>query len=809
MPQVLLSELDDPQELAIPIEGMTCAACALRIERKLKKVDGVSMAAVNYATEEAVVRADLSGVTAADLISVIEKTGYGVRRSIAETHISGEGALVRAERLSKKLLSTNGILDLQSNATPDGVDIEVTYVSGMVSGQDLQQIFLEYAETDLQLEPELNPEEARRARYVVTRRHFYFSLALSLPLAVLAMSHGLFHVPYEPIIQLLLATPVVFYSGRPFFTGAWSALRHGAADMNSLVALGVGSAYGYSVGSLAFPEIFQPSSTGMPEVYFEAAALIVTLILFGKVLEERAKSKTGQAIRSLMDLQPSIVTVISKAEEYTLEESKVILGMLIRVRPGERIPVDGRILTGNSEVDESMLTGESLPVKKEVGAKVVTGTLNTTGSLVVEVTRIGKDTMLSQIIALVRRSAASKAPIQNLADRISAIFVPTVLLLALLSGFIWYVFGPEPALNHALVRFVSVLIIACPCALGLATPTAIVVGTGKSAKKGILIKNAEALQKAGTIEVVCLDKTGTITHGKPDVVSVEASNLLSNNDLLEYAASVEVHSEHPLAKAVVETTKKLSISVTPASDFTATVGMGASGIYLGKRVLVGNPAFLSLAGVLAPDIELTGEATSVFYIALDNDYAGSIQVGDVIRESAAIAIKELTEHGIRVVMLTGDSESAANQIASKVGISEIYSGLLPSDKVRIIEDLQRTGAKVAMVGDGINDAPALAKAFVGFAVRSGSDIAIESADITLMSSDLSLLAEAIHLSRQTMRTIKQNLFFAFIYNVICIPIAAGVLFPAFGIVLSPIMASGAMALSSVSVVTNSLRLKSA
>ena len=826
-------------ELAIPVEGMTCVACALRIERKLQHVGGVASATVSYATEEAVIKADLSKLSAADLIAVIERTGYGVRKSVAETRIKGEYAPKKGELLRAKLLGTNGIVGVETSVTADGVDFSVTYVSGMISGHNLQQLFAEFTDTSLEVEADTNPEEARQLRYLHTRKQFIFALVLSLPLAILAMTHGLFHVPNEHIIQLLLATPVVFYSGHSFFTGAWSALRHGSADMNSLVALGVGSAYGYSLASVLFPDLVQPFSNGMPEVYFEAAALIVTLILFGRVLEERAKGKTGEAIHALMNLQPETVTVVAKDSEYSLEASKVVLGMLVRIRPGERVPVDGLVVTGSSDVDESMLTGEPLPVKKDKGGRVSSGTMNTTGALIVEVTRVGSDTILSQIIALVRRSAASKAPIQNLADKIAAVFVPIVLVLAVLSGLIWFVFGPEPALNHALVRFVTVLIIACPCALGLATPTAIVVGTGKSAKKGILIKNAEALQKAGSVNVLCLDKTGTITWGKPEVTSVQAAEGWTEKEVLAFAASVEIHSEHPLAKAVVSKAKDASIPIQSALEFTAEVGQGASGtlseggilaergtlaeggilaergtlaeggILAERRILVGSPAYLSSAGASVPDVSFEEASTSVFYVACDGTYVGAIQVGDALRPTAIGAIRDLQESGIRLVMLTGDSEVAAAKIAKKVGITEVHAGLMPSDKVRIIEELMESGAKVAMVGDGINDAPALANAYLGFAVRSGSDIAMESADVTLMSSDLALISEAIRLSHQTMRTIKQNLFFAFVYNVICIPVAAGVLFPFFGIVLSPVMASAAMALSSVSVVTNSLRLKTA
>jgi len=809
MPELDIKPLNGPDELAIPIEGMTCAACALRIERKLNKAEGVSSAAVNYATEEAIVHADLKGLPLPDIVSVIEKTGYGVRKSLAETHLSGSDVEAKAQELSDKLLSTNGILSVHQTAVSDGMDVSVAYISSMIPGATLERLFAGYASTSSRFDESEDVEAAKDKRYKTTLRQFVFALVLSIPLAVLAMSHGAFNLPYDHLIQLALATPVVLYSGRPFFSGAWSAIRHGAADMNTLVALGVSAAYVYSVGAIFLPGIFQQTAGGMPEVYFEAAALIVTLILMGRVLEERAKGKTGAAIRSLLNLQPSKISVITKEGELEMDADQVVLGMQVRVRPGERIPVDGRVVDGSSSVDESMLTGESVPVLKQKDARVSTGTVNTTGSLVLEVVRTGKDTMLSQIIALVQRSASSKAPIQDLADRISAIFVPFVLILAVITGIVWYVSGPEPVLNHALLRFVSVLIVACPCALGLATPTAIVVGTGRAAKRGILVKNAEALQLADSIGVIALDKTGTVTIGKPQVVSTQPSPGFTAEGLLEMAASVEMHSEHPLARAVVEKADEMGSSYSPATGFESVTGRGASGTSNEQLIIVGSKTYLDENQVQVVDEVLDSEATSVFHVAVNGIYAGSIQVGDAIRSTSVQAIKTLQDMGIRVVMLTGDSSQAADQIARKVGIDEVHSELLPGQKVEAIEALQRSGVRVAMVGDGINDAPALARADVGFAVRSGSDIAIESADVTLMSSDLAVLSEAIALSRDTMKTIRQNLFFAFIYNIILIPVAAGVLFPFFGIVLSPVLASGAMALSSVSVVTNSLRLKKA
>ena len=799
--------VDEVNEVIIPVEGMTCAACALRIERKLSKSDGVQSATVNYATEEAIVHSSLGGASLRDVVSTIEKTGYGVRKALAETRLVGPNALENARNLVDKLLRTNGILDAQLKSEGIEVEVAVQYITQIVSGGELSRLFREFGSSAAKEEEALDPHEDSKARLKITKRRFWVALALSVPLAVLAMSHGLIHIPNDHLVQFLLATPVVFYSGRPFFSGAWTSLKHGAADMNTLVALGVASAYFYSTGSTFFPSWFQSPGSDMPEVYFEAAALIVTLILFGRLLEERAKGKTGQAIAALMALKPTTVTQVTKEGDQTIGASDVELGMWVRVRPGEQVPVDGRVKEGSSTVDESMLTGESIPALKREGDRVSTGTQNTTGSIIVEVTRTGKDTVLSQIIDLVRRSAASKAPIQDLADRISAIFVPTVLILAIATGIVWLFYGPEPATTNALLRFVSVLIIACPCALGLATPTAIVVGTGKAAKLGILVRNAEALQRSNKIKIVAVDKTGTLTEGRPQVVHISTNGSFSATEVLAYAASVEVHSEHPLGRSVLKEAKDRKVDWAPSQDFYSETGKGAGAVVDGKEVLVGSHSFLTQKDIKVEEPNIHEEATSVFHVAFDGECIGSIQVGDKIRETTQTVIRDLNEMGIEVVMLTGDSLLAAERVANILGIKQYYAGLLPGEKVDAIKKLQDDDSCVAMVGDGINDAPALTQADVGLAVRSGSDIAMESADITLMTSDLKLVASAILLSRQTMTTIKQNLFFAFVYNIICIPIAAGVLFPVFGIVLSPILASAAMALSSVSVVSNSLRLK--
>ncbi|MBT7400215.1 MAG: cadmium-translocating P-type ATPase [Bacteroidetes Order II. Incertae sedis bacterium] len=801
------SSLSDGQHLAVPVEGMTCAACALRIERKLSRTDGIDVANVNYATEQALVEAK-EGVLLSEIVQIIEKTGYEVRQAIAETSFSGPKAHKLARDLKEELLRTNGILSAVATFAPEMVEVGITYVPGMISGKELARLFNAFSGSASTTEPD-RALDTHSARYAQLKRQFWFAVLFSIPLAILAMSHGRLNIAGDHFIQLFLATPVVFYSGRPFFSKAWVALRHGAADMNTLVAMGVAAAYGYSAAAVLFPRLFAQGPSAMPDVYFEAAALIVALILLGRLLEERAKGKTGSAIRGLLELQPERVRVVRDGQETEMDASAVELGMLVRIRPGERIPVDAMVMDGASRVDESMLTGEPIPVSKGVGDKVSTGTVNSTGTMLVQVTRTGKDTVLSQIVELVRRASASKAPIQQMADRIAAVFVPVVIAIALVTGLVWFFFGPEPAINNALLRFVSVLIIACPCALGLATPTAIVVGTGRAAANGILMKNADALQRLGEVKVIALDKTGTITAGTPAVISVSATATWSSDEVLAMAASVEQHSEHPLARAVVDFALEKELVIPVVSAFESNTGKGARGQVNDHGVLVGSQAYLSESGINIPHIEWMNDATSLFHIGVDGTHVGAIQVGDPLRASSEHAIAAMQADNLKVVMLTGDDTQAADRIARAVGLAEVRAGLLPRDKVSAIKDLQGGGDLVAMIGDGINDAPALAQADIGIAVRSGTDIAMESSDVTLMSNDLSILKTAVLLSKLTMRTIRQNLFFAFIYNVICIPLAAGVLFPTFGWQLSPVIASAAMALSSVSVVTNSLRLKAA
>ena len=786
----------------IPVEGMTCAACALRIERKLGKVAGVAGAGVNYAAAEAVVSLEGGGPGVRDLIDVIRRTGYDVKTSLAEVRFEGTDAVDNAEALERELNARNGITEVYLETRGSGIDVAIRYIPPMISGRVLGKLINEYRPATSRTGP--SPAQEARKKEKQMRSRLVVSAVFSLPLAIIAMSHGALGLPYEHWIQLGLALPVVLYAGTPFFSAAWSALRHGGTDMNTLVALGVGSAFGYSTVALFIPG--RLTESGMPPVYFEAAALIVTFILVGRYMEERAKSRTGEAIDKLRALQPEEVRVVRNGVASIIPAEEIVLGDLVRILAGERIPVDGRVMSGQSPVDEAMVTGESLPVLKEAGHAVVAGTNNTSGVLTVEVTRTGPDTMLSQITELVSRAQATKAPVQQLADRVASIFVPVVLVLAIVTGITWWVVGPDPVLDNALLRFVSVLIIACPCALGLATPTAIVVGTGRAAKRGILIRDAAALQLLAEIRSVAMDKTGTITNGILDVNRIHPTGSASENEFLSLVASLEQVSEHPIGRAILSAAESRSLVLKEPADISIDPGKGVSGRVGGVHVLAGKDAYLTEQGINVGPVP-DGITGSVVHVATDGKYAGWLEATDTLREEARRVVDELSLLGRNVMMLTGDRAPAAKQIAAEAGIKQWEAGLLPDEKVGHLVALKESGTRVAMVGDGINDAPALAAADLGIAVHSGSDVVREASDVTLMKNDLALIPEAFRLSSETMTVIRQNLFFAFVYNVICIPIAAGALYPAFGILLSPVIASAAMALSSVSVVTNSLRLR--
>ncbi|MGH9555239.1 MAG: heavy metal translocating P-type ATPase [Terriglobales bacterium] len=657
-------------------------------------------------------------------------------------------------------------------------------------------------------------------------RRFWIGTALSAPLLILAMGEM---IPGSPLahavpgsarnwIQFALATPVVLWCGWPLLERGWQSVRNRSLNMFTLIALGVGAAYGFSVVATLFPGLIPASFQGhggAAPVYFEAAAAITVLVLLGQVLELRARSQTSSAIRALLDLSPKIARRLrSDGSEEDIPLDQVHPSDRLRVRPGEKVPVDGVVLEGRSSVDESMITGESLPVEKVPGSKVTGATLNGTGSLIIRAERVGSETLLAQIVRMVAEAQRSRAPIQRLADAVSAWFVPAVVVIAVLTFVVWATLGPEPRLAHALVNAVAVLIIACPCALGLATPMAITVGTGRGARAGVLIKNAEALELMEKVDTLVIDKTGTLTEGKPRLVSVTPTGGLEETELLRLAASLERQSEHPLASAIVAGAEERGLPLAEPQEFKSISGKGVTGRVEGREVVAGNQQLFSDLGLAVGELAGSAEALrrdgqTVMFLAVDGRIAGMLGIADPVKESAKSAVKELRRDGINVVMLTGDSRTTAAAVATKLGIADFEAEVLPQQKSEVVKRLQSQGRVVAMAGDGINDAPALAQAHVGIAMGTGTDVAMESAGITLLRGDLNGIVRARRLSRATMQDIRQNLFFAFIYNALGVPIAAGVLYPAFGLLLGPIFASAAMSFSSVSVISNSLRLKRA
>ena len=660
-------------------------------------------------------------------------------------------------------------------------------------------------------------------------RRFWIILALTAPLLAIAMGSMLSSHLFVgslwnwslPWLELLLASPVVLWGGWPFFQRGWASVTNRSTNMFTLIAMGTGVAYIFSVVATLFPQIFPASFRTMgdrPDVYFEAAAAIVTLVLLGQVLELRARSQTSSAIRALLDLSPKMARLISEngsenGSERDIPLEQVKPGDRLRVRPGEKIPVDGIVIDGSSLVDESMITGESVPVEKTAASRVIGATLNGNGSLVMRAERVGTETMLAQIVQMVSQAQRTRAPIQRLADRVAGYFVPAVIAIAVATFIVWVAFGPEPRFAHAIVNAIAVLIIACPCALGLATPMAIMVGTGRGAHAGVLIKNAEALETLEKVDTIVFDKTGTLTEGKPRVVEISLAEnppAISKNDLLRLAASLERASEHPLGTAIVLRAQQEKLTLSEPTSFRATPGQGIRGTVEGKSVAVGNIALMRAVGVSANEASIPGVSvagSTLIYVALDGRPAGSIAVADPVKAATPKALRELKAQGIRLVMLTGDNQITAQEIATKLGIDDFKAEVLPAQKAEIVKTLQNEGRIVAMAGDGINDAPALVQANVGIAMGTGTDIAIDSGSIILLKGDLEGILRARKLSQATMRNIRENLFFAFVYNALGVPIAAGVLYPIFGLLLSPILAAAAMSFSSVSVITNSLRLR--
>jgi P-type Cu+ transporter len=673
------------------------------------------------------------------------------------------------------------------------------------------------------LEPELaSAEAAPNPELADMTRRFWTALVLTLPVLALEMGghltnlHVLLGQNWSNWLQFVLATPVVLWGGWPFFVRGWQSLVTRNLNMFTLIAMGIGVAWLYSVVAILLPGMFPPafrSPDGAVAVYFEAAAVITVLVLLGQVLELRAREQTSGAIRALLDLAPKTARRLNAdASEEEVSLDAIVAGDRLRVRPGEKVPVDGELIEGRSAVDESMVTGESMPVTKEAGAKVIAGTLNTTGSFVMRAEKVGRDTMLSRIVQMVAAAQRSRAPIQRLADQVSGWFVPTVIVVALLAFAAWSIYGPEPRFAFGLVAAVTVLIIACPCALGLATPMSIMVGVGRGAQVGVLIKNAEALERMEKIDTLVVDKTGTLTEGKPKVEAIVAATGFAENETLRWAASVEKASEHPLALAIVAAAEERKLKLSAVAEFDSPTGKGVVGVVDGRRLALGNARFLRELGVQTEELEqdaerLRHEGATAIFLGVDGKVAAVIAIADPVKRTTPDALNALAQEGVRVVMLTGDNKTTADAVARRLGITEVEAEVLPDQKSAVVEKLQKEGRSVAMAGDGVNDAPALAAAEVGIAMGTGTDVAIESAGVTLLKGDLIGIVRARRLSQATMRNIRQNLFFAFVYNAAGVPIAAGVLYPFFGILLSPIIAAAAMALSSVSVVGNSLRLR--
>jgi P-type Cu+ transporter len=810
------------QEVQLPIEGMTCASCVRRVERALQKAEGVSAVSVNLATDQATVAYDPAQVDQARLVDLVEAAGYRVPTAEITLPVEGMTCASCVRRVEKSLERVPGVERVSVNLATETA--AVTYVPGMAEASELRAAIegagytvREVAEEDTSGDA---VEEARFRALRILGIKAVASLAVSAVLMFLMYwpSWFLGGQPFDSmksmfVLMFVLATPIQFWAGSQFHRQAIAAARHRQANMSTLVAIGTSAAYFYSVVVTFAPDLLM-GAQAMPEVYYETATVIIGLILTGRWLEARARLRTGAAITALMDLTPRIARVVRDGGEVEIPANDVRVGDIVRVRPGEKIAADGIIEDGASTIDESMLTGESMPIEKGPGDEVIGATLNTTGSFTFRATKVGKETALAQIIRLVSEAQGSKAPIQRLADVISSYFVPIVLVLAALTFGVWYMVGPEPTFRNALQAGIAVLIIACPCALGLATPTAIMVGTGRGAELGVLIKGGQALEQAHKVRAVVLDKTGTITRGKPSVTRVVAHGAFSEEDVLAVAAAAERGSEHPLAAAIVQHARERGIETGESTGFVARPGFGILATVDGKRVVIGTRRLLEDEGIDVSALaqvagELAGQGQTPMYTGVDGELAGLIAVADAIKPESAEAIRQMREEGLDVWMLTGDQRKTAEAVAAQVGIpaDHVLAEVLPGDKDEAVRSLQEQGLVVAMVGDGINDAPALARADLGIAIGTGTDVAIEASDITLVGGDLRGVVTAFSLSRQTMRAIRQNLFWAFAYNVVLIPVAMGVLYPFTGHLLSPTLAAGAMAFSSVSVVTNSLRLR--
>ena len=816
--------LDTQDRITLPISGMTCAACVSHVSHALEEVPAVSDVSVSLASEKATIAIHDTSLQVGDLLAAVEDAGYGISTEKVTFAVGGMTCAACVSHIEHAIDGVHGVVSAGVNLASERASVE--YIPGFAAVSDMRHAVEDAGYVFVGVVGEQDDAATPRDVAILRRK-----LVVSITIAGLIMAlmftpgvHGVLPFGMDYLL-FILATPVQFWAGRQFYQGAWGALKHRTSNMNTLIAVGTSVAYFYSAavvllsGASFFGDIHAAT-------YFDTSSAIIALVLLGRYLEARAKHRASSAIRSMMSMQPSAAQVIRSGNAVQVDIEDLEVGDTIVVRPGERIPVDGAVLDGVSSVDESMLTGESVPVDKAPGSEVFGGTINTTGSFTYLANKVGRDTALSQIIRLIEEAQASKAPVQRLADTVAAYFVPSVIGVALLTFVFWLLFGPSPSYIHAILTAVSVLIIACPCALGLATPAAIMVGTGKGAEFGVLIRSAEALERAHKVQTVALDKTGTLTMGKPSVVEF-VSDDLDFDHLLYLAASAEQGSEHPLGQAIVKAAEESGLALTAVEDFRALPGFGVSAALNGEAVLLGNRALMQSEDVLLNGYDERASAmaerggTPVF-VSRNSEVVGLIAIADTIRPEAKSAVNELKRAGVEAVMLTGDNRRTAEDVAKQVGIERVVAEVLPGDKALEISALQDEGQVVAMVGDGINDAPALAQADVSFAIGAGTDVAAETADITIVGADVIAVSKALRLSKATMRSIRQNLFWAFAYNVALIPVAAGILYPFFagsGVpealapalgeygFLNPILAAAAMAISSVTVIANSLRLR--